>query len=332
MLERMRHLVEARWPSQHRQTPRRDARLDETVDRIAQIVSPKIKAMHDYRRRLREPVQQSLDFFRQAANSLVGPVVMEPGLWRTDPLLNACFSSMEQMSGFLRNSESLRRQAAKSSQGEIYFLLTMDRREESTLGCVVECEVARRDVLQTVVTFSDHRAHAPAATLEEARETMARGALEHLAARARAHIVDNRKQIEELERARAMLKSELKLLELERHGLGEAFVDADMRRKLSEGEQALHELASNMAQLRSEFVELADYLEFAVRAFEEPGEFVTFSTVTLVVNRQGIKDYQGQDDPSRPIRFSEIRLADRTRAAFVARCSVADVLADPDRG
>jgi hypothetical protein len=328
MLERMRHLMEERWSSQLRKTPKRDARLDETVDRVARIISPKIKAVRDYRRRLREPVQQALDYFRQAAGELMGPVAMEPGRWRTDPLLNACFGSMEQLSGFLRSSESLRGQAAKSGQGEIFFLLTMNRREESTLGCATECDVVRKDVLQTVVTFSDHRGHAPAATLDEAREGIARGALDLLATRAQAHIVDNRLKIEELERAKAILKSELKLLALERHGLGEAFVDADMRRKLSEGEQAMRDLASNMAQLRSEFVDLSDYLEFAVGVIEEPRELITFGTVTMAVNRQGIKDYQGQDDPSRPIRFSEIRLADRTRAAFLARCSVKDVLAD----
>lgn len=329
MLERMRHLVEERWSIQRRPYPRRDARLDETVDRIAQSISPKIKAVRDYRRRLREPVRQALEYFRQAAESLVGPVAMEPDLWRTEPLLNACFGSMEELSGFLRKSESLRREAAKSRQGEVYFLLTMDRREEPTLGCAVECDMARRDVLQTVVTFSDHRVHAPAPTLEDARERMAIEALEYLAAKAKAHIVDNRRKIEELERGKATLKSELKLLELERRGLGEAFIDAEgMRRKRFENEQAMRELVSNMAQLRSEFVDLADYLEFAVGVFEEPREFITFGTVTMEVNRQGIKNYHGQDDPSRLIHFSEIRLADRTRAAFVARCPVKHILTD----
>lgn len=326
MLERMRHLMEERWSGRHHRTPRRDARLDETVDRVAQSISPKIKAVRDYRRRLREPVRQAMEYFRQAAESLVGPVVMEPNLWRTDPLLNACFVSMEEMNAFLRGNESLRKEAAKSRQGDIYFLLTMDRREESIPGCVTDCDIPRRDVLQTVVTFGDHRAHAPSSTLDEVRERLSLGALELLAARAQAHIVDNRHKIGELEHAKAVLKSEMKLLQLERRGLGEAFVDADMQRKLSEGEQAMRELASNMAQLRSEFVDLSDYLEYAVGVFEEPREFVTFGTVEMAVNRQGVKDYQGQDDPSRPIRFSEIRLADRTRAAFVARCPAEHIL------
>ncbi len=327
MLERMRHLVEDHWSGQRRQAPRRDARLDETVDRIAQSVSPKIKAVRDYRRRLREPVRQALEYFSRAAEALVGPVVMEPKRWRTDPLLNACFSSMEHMSGFLRDSDPLRRQAAMSRQGDLFFLLTMDRREETIPGNVTDCDVPRRDVLQTVVTFSDHRAQAAAPTLEESRERMVRGALELLAARAKSHIMDNHRKIEELERAKATLKSEMKLLELEHHGLGEAFVDADMRRKLAEGEQVMRELASNMAQLRSEFVDLSDYLEYAVGVFEEPREFVTFGTVAMMVNRQGVKDYQGQDDPSHLIRFSEIRLADRTRAAFVACCPTEHILA-----
>lgn len=304
-----------------------ETRLDETVDSLAQIVTPRILAVHGYRKRLREPVGQASEYFRRAADSLVGPMRMVHELWRTDPLLNACFASVESLDAFMHGDPALRGFAEQARQGQAFFLLTMSRRESHVLGSDLLGEIVRADAVQTVETFTSHRALAVAPSLAETKTLLVRAGLERLAAMAAAQITQTHKRIEELERIRATLKHELKLLRLEGQGLGKAFVDADTRRKLAEGERTMREIASDIAQARSEFVELDDYLEFAAHVFEEPAECIAFRNVFLEVNREGIVDDGRPDDPSRPIAFTEIRFPDSTRAAVLAECAVSDILA-----
>lgn len=326
MFENVRHILtgERRDRPLHARA-KRDPDLDEIVDRLAHMVSPKIVAVRDYRRRLREPVQQAMDYFRRAADSLAEPMVLARERWFADPLLNACFASVEELEAFLRNDSALRGFAAQARAGRAFFLLTMSRREDHVLGCGIRGQTLCRDVPQTVETFTDHRALAVTASLVDTKAGLVWAGLERLAATAAAHVTRTHKRIEELERVRTSLKHEMKLLRLESQGLGQAFVDEETRRKLSQGEQVMREINSDLAQARSEFVEPSDYLEFAVHVFEEPAECIAFKQVTLELTREGVVGDGYPGAPSRPVSFMEIRLPDRTRAAVLAECAVADI-------
>ena len=300
-----------------------DACLDEIIDNLAQIVSPRILTMRGYRKRLREPVRQAVSYFRRASDALPGPLALAHERWQTDPALAACFGSPERLDAFIHGDPALRRFADRARNGSAFFLLTMTRCEPRAGGGGPACEAGGKSAPQGAWGFVNHRALAVTASLAETRRSLVRAGLERLAAMAAAQIIETHKKIEEQERVRAALKHELKLLRLEGRGLGKAFVDQeDLRRRLDKGERAMRELVSDLAQLRSEFVELDDYLEFAAHVFEAPSECIAFRSVPLAA---GSADTGSASD--RLAELVEIRLPDKTRVAILAECAAADILA-----
>lgn len=293
--------------------------MEEMIERVVQTASPKIKAVRGYRKRLHPALDRSARYLEESIRLFQGPVSIRRQAWSTDPLVNACFGSVEQLEAFLRGNTAMREAAERAGCREVHFLLTMSRREEIVYGSTIMGEIIRRDVPQEVVTFSDHRCVAPGMTLQETSGQLLRLALELLASLASASILETRKRREDLERERTSLQYELKILRLKGQGLGSDLAkQGEIESEIDAGQKVLRELDAQIARLTSEFSDLEDYLKLVEGVFTAPESMLRFEDAILMVNRQGVKNYQGTDDPSRPIRFVQFSTSERSRAAFLA--------------
>ncbi len=301
--------------------------LAEMTENVVLTATPKIKAVHGYKKKLMPAIERSTSYFEESVRHFRGPVLLGKATWVSDPLVNACFTSVEQLESFLRRDSILRAAAGRPDCREVYFLLTMSRREELVSGSALVGEMIRRDVPQEVVTFSDHRCLAPGITLRETNDQMIRLALEFLASLASARILETKRQLEDLERERTSLGYEMKILRLKVKGLGGALADhGEVERDLDAGGKTIKHLDVEIARLKSEFSDLKDYLTLVEAIFSSPEGMLRFEDATLEVNRAGIKNYTGEDDPSRPIRFTQLSSGERTRAAFLAVSPVDEIL------
>ncbi|WP_051183216.1 hypothetical protein [Desulfocurvibacter africanus] len=306
--------------------------LAEMTERVVLTATPKIKAVRGYKKQLMPAIARSTSYFEEAVRRFHGPVLLGKATWVSDPLVNACFTSVEQLESLLRKDPALRAAADRPDCREVYFLLTMSRREDLVYGSTLVGDLIRRDVPQEVVTFSDHRCVAPGITLQETNDQMIRLALELLASLASARILETRRQLEDLERERTSLGYELKIVQLKVKGLGQALAEhGEVERDLNAGGKTMAHLDEEIARLKSEFSDLKDYLTLVEAIFSSPGDMLRFEDTTLAVNRAGIKNYTGTDDPSRPIRFTQLSTSERSRAAFLAVSPVDEILDQSDR-
>jgi len=308
--------------------PEHAAFLAEMTERVVATASPKIRAVRGYHKRLLPALDSSSNYFAESIRHFPGPVTLAKHTWNSDPLVNACFASVEQLEGFLRGNADIREAASRTDSREVYFLMTMNRREEVVYGSAMVGEMIRRDVPQDVVTFSDHRCVAPGLTIHETKQQLIRLALELLASLASASILETRKRLEDLERERTSLGYELKILKLKDQGLGSALSrHGEVEKELAEGGMIQKELDAEISRLKSAFSDLEDYLRLVEGIFSRPENMLRFEDMTLEVNRKGVKNYTGADDPSRPIHFAQFSTSERSRAAFLAVSPVKEIIA-----
>jgi hypothetical protein len=228
-------------------SPSDQARAAETLERIVQLVNPRLRFAYRYRRRLLQPVLGTLEY----AHSLVAhvPAAHEASraTWSADPAMRAFFAGPgDLILGFSRSPE-VRAWFDNAAAGEVFAVLSMQVVERRALGVAVEQGIVRRDVAQTTISFADHRARICADSEAQLRQTLERRIVDQLALQAIAWQDEARSEV--LEREHALLRTRVKLLEAQ--GVGLSALGADTAVAGSDLARAYGELAVNEANLRS---------------------------------------------------------------------------------
>lgn len=162
-----------------------DAQLQVALERTAKRVEPqRLQQARGWPQRFRRPIAAALAQARRVAEGIPGPVELDADHYTRDPFVHALFASAGDMNQILGTSVALRDYARAGARDEAYALLSMRREEKHILGMEDEDGWLRKDVLQRVVWFTDHRLSGPAASLTEARDgltwTLFDRFLEHL--------------------------------------------------------------------------------------------------------------------------------------------------------
>ncbi|BAK77576.1 hypothetical protein NH8B_2783 [Pseudogulbenkiania sp. NH8B] len=290
--------------------PRRQ--LQAELERVVEMVEPRLRLVTGYPRVLLRGMARTLDFAEQLTQDL--PEVLELS-WRgftSDRRLGMFFSSPASLLDLLHTSSELDAFFARPGNGDVAFcLLIMQRSDNQRLGMVSQNGEVVAEVPQLVVSFDNHRLTLPSATLDEFVPRLAERGVERLTEVIARRLRDKEAQRVELESE--LLRVELKLKTL--RAPGQLVVDAmaDQGPALPDSPQALQSrfeaVRTDLAALKAELT-LDGKLREVRQILEHPADYFSSRSVTLNLDRMGVLQPDDESGNGHPICFEEVLLGE----------------------
>lgn len=297
------------------------ALIDWGVDKAVTLTSPRLKLLPSCRERLAPAVATTVDFLRAQVAQFPAVHPLAAGNWSSDPALRAFFVAPNDISALLGGSDNLRTFFAKfPEQDAAYVVLGMAFKEQRVFGMAMHGEMLQRDVAQTSVSFSDHRARLCGHDEARLRRVVGVEVFEYLLAHALAEIGKERDERRDLQESRALIRARLRLLQQHGPGLASMF-GADpaspseqqrLAAELLDNERQLDALGSSEAILESELAAL-------IAVLEAPQEVLRFASKRLRLNTMNVVLDAANGDRAADVDFAVAELSGTPplRRAFI---------------
>jgi chromosome segregation ATPase len=178
----------------------------------------------------------------------------------------------------------------KSGQTESYAALAMTRQERKVLGMALSGEIMQRDVVQTTVSFVNHRVGLPAATEAETREELRYLALNFLVTQVLERIQSLRTQRHNFEEQQQILQIKLRIPQSKQRGLESLAPESDeLEVQTRSLQQKIAENRKNLQEVKVQLDELNDYIDHLNAVLGNPEEYLTVNKISMKLNRLGVK-------------------------------------------
>jgi hypothetical protein len=202
---------------------------------------------------------------------------------------------------------------ANPAVGEVYTVLSMALIERHVLGAALEGDVVRRDVPQTTVSFTDHRARIFGASETQLREEIERRIVDQLALSAVVNATRDESRREVLEQERALLRMRLRLLQ--NQGRGVSGLGIRVNPELAEAARIQMDLAVNEANLNSLAAghQSLDYqLDRLCDVLANPAQHFSVSARRLRIDRMNVVVDERSTQPAEDLdlRLAQIPMPD----------------------
>jgi len=111
-----------------------------------------------YSRKLAPAVERTIAYFIECGQWLAAPVEFSARRWAGDPLVRTLFATSAELQRFFSDDPGVRAYFHDHPLAdEVYIGLGVTRHERRAFGMAMSGEVMQREVLQTVISFSDYR-------------------------------------------------------------------------------------------------------------------------------------------------------------------------------
>jgi len=274
-------------------------RVSEEMIRLATekaitVTNPRLSVLPSCHRRLAPAVETTIEFLRGLVHALPSTRSLSSASWVADPALRAFFVAPTDISSLLGRSENLRTLFDKFPElDEACVILGMAFTEQRVFGMALQGDMLQRDVVQTSVSFSDHRAHLCGRDESRLKRVVGAEAFEYLLAQAMAEIGEERVERQELEGNRSLIRARLRLLRQQGPGLGSMFgappaahaEQARLEEDLLENERQLQVLGGSESALEAELDSLKEVLENPARYLRIEPTQMRLSTMNVVAEK-----------------------------------------------
>ncbi|TXG79817.1 MAG: hypothetical protein E6R11_02115 [Rhodocyclaceae bacterium] len=266
---------------------------DGAIDKAVTLTNPRLRVIPSYHSQLAPAVETTIDYLRTMARSLPPARPVSAASWAADPALRAFFAAPAEMVATLARADNLRTLFGKFPElDQACFVLGMAFSEQKVFGVALQGDVVHRDVAQTSVSFSDHRAHLCNRDESRLRRTVGVEAFEHLLGRALAEIGEERVERQQLEANRALVRSRLRLLQQQGPGLGAMFgsppaareEQARLEAELLENDRQLEAIGDSQSALTMELESLCEVLSHPERYLQITRKRLRLNTLNVVVD------------------------------------------------
>jgi hypothetical protein len=269
------------------------ALIEAATERAIDGTDPRLRALGNYRKRLREPVTLAARHIITLADGLPPAVEISRRAYGTDPRLRAFFVSadhlQEVMGGFMMVREYLQGISGPLPDA-IFGLLTLTWKERTVLGTEQRGEISRRDVKQQAVRFFDHRFVSPAANEADARWEMKKRGYDYLISVALENIVATRGKRQDLKREHQLLSRKLETMKVGDWGLEGMFAqDKAEAKNPAELEDQLEAVEKELLEIGSESESLQRSLEKLAQVLEHPEHWLSQRELSMRLNYMGIR-------------------------------------------
>lgn len=270
--------------------------LDEALDKVVDGTDNNISLVPGYKRKLYKSIIRSLEYADQMIEQIPRPIDLDSNQFVADPYARAYFHTVSGLKKVCNSSSELRdffQESENRLASESCALLCMRKREENVLGMQLQGEQVIRDVMQTRVTFANHRIQSPGKDESAARRELKCCIFEGLVDNALANISELRARRRQLETEQRRLSTRLR---------SQSFVASENELvSLKLITQELHELG---------YVTPQTSLDQVNSILGHPEEFVSVKSISMVLDKAGIvrSDKQQQHGPARELNFSEVSI------------------------
>ena len=266
------------------------------IERAVSKVEPLLKQTGGYPGIYRKPVAAALEYARNLAASIPGPVEINRESYARDPLVHALFPSIDFIQDAFTASRALQDHYREfPSTDKLYALMGMRRFEKAVVGMALSGETIQRDVVQKVVYFTSHTLEDPASSEEQSRDQVTWSLFDSLVG----------KVIKQVEVRKQNKQSQLQQKDALIARLRTA--DAETRPAL---EEELSRLISGIQSATSS-LELRNYIEDFETVLLNPEQHLRLNRIPMVLDRMGIRQDSDGANQEGAITFHELIGFDR---------------------
>lgn len=263
-----------------------EALIEAAIERAVAGTDPRLRALGNHHRRLREPVIRAIRHVVALVDALPAPVDADAEGYRTDPCLRAMFASLGRLHELLGKDRSLEL-ALRTGPGatRLSGLLVTDISEKHVLGLDIEDGMMKRDMQQTVVSFDGHRMLDPDPDEAAARRALKRRAFDYILAQVLQDMSERKATRQGLGDQRELLRRKLKTLQ----AAGWSFDAAPGKAASPEAlEQKLAGIERELQALGPDSGTLETHLEMLAAALAEPATRLRLESRTLILDHRNV--------------------------------------------
>ena len=241
------------------------ALVDAVIERAVDGTDPRLRALGDYRRRLRTPAIATIGHVIELVEGLPAPLSADAQSYRNDPLLCSMFASFERLLDVLGRDASVDAARRSHPGSRLFGLLFAQMSEKHVFGLDLENDLLRRDVQQTVISFDAHRVVDAHPDEAECRRALRMRAFDHLLAQVLEAMSERSDARRDLGQQRVLLKRKLAAQNAAGLSFGATFGAetgdaARLEQKLADIERELAQLGPDTLTLKANLDLLADAL------------------------------------------------------------------------
>jgi hypothetical protein len=302
--------------------------IDAAIEKAVDGTDPRLRALREYKRKLREPVTRAAHFAHELGERLPAPIEVSRAGFEREPGLRAFFSSVERMQEVFSTSLEVQflREPGSRSQDSLHAALAMDLSERSVLATVRRGEQLQEEVARTLVSFDKHRVVLPAASETALRRKFKERAFTTLVACALERMATRSDRKSELEKQRALLRTKLRAVKASRSGLDSLSAPAGASSDPAALERALEDTEK---ELRDSVVggdALERNLEDLCATLDRPEAHIDLTLERRRLTQMNYAAIEGDLEPADEIAFARVSVNGEPRASGVlARYPVAEL-------
>jgi hypothetical protein len=314
-----------------------EALLKAAIERVVDGTDTRVRAVSDYRKKLREPVERAIDHATALIDQLPPALPVTRRGFSTDPRLRAFFVSPEHLQQAVSFSQGIRnylRQANGSSSlpAHLYAVMGMERREKTVLGMALEGDIIHQAVPQVTVSFSNHGVAFPEIAEQDTRRELKKRAFDHLIKTALQGLIATRVHRQRLEQQRLLLQQKAKTLKAGNPGLDSLLEPMPQNvQDFAALEERIQEIDMELARIRADSATIENHLERVASTLGEPEKHLRLEQVSLTLDHMNRKVPETTDRPANTVNFDEAVLGDgRKLAILFIRFPGSEILMPPD--
>jgi len=266
------------------------------IDRAVSAVEPLLKQSSGYPRDFRMPVISALEYTRNLAEKIPGPVAVDRESYAKDAYVHILFPAIDSISEAVCSSLALQDYLQDHPAiDELYALMGMRRFEKLMAGMELSGQTLQRDVVQRVVYFTSHTLEAPACSEQQAREQVASGFFDCLARKVKERVVARKQNKESLLVEKELLRARLhNANELDKPAL----------------EEELDKVMSNI-QSTIGSLELGNYVAEFEAVMLNPEQYLYLDPKPVTLDSMGVRREDGGATQGKEFVFNELIGYDR---------------------
>jgi len=307
-------------PEARRAAQEEEAAVTAAVETLIDGTDPRLRMVSGYRKKLAPSVAQALAHAESMASQIPGPVEVTKKTFGSAPQVRALFVSVDHLRETFGHNHVLKEFLARPENrnlGTCYALLAMEKSEKQVYAPALDGEVVRQDVSQTVVNFRAQRFATPASDIATLRHDLAAQAFEHLVGCALRRIVSLKVKSEKLKERRLLLQRKLQERLANKRGLEETLFGAPTLLDGTMTMEIRREMADTDEELQAASVSrrtLNDYVSQIRDVLAHPDDHLRMHTLTVRLDRSGVKRTVDDPRPGENVDFAEIDLGEEQSA------------------
>jgi len=304
----MWHFMENRFPGL-RDTLHRSRTADvlNAVESVVDGTDSKIRLVSGYRKKLQGTIRDSLDFADDLVNQIPAAIEVSSSTFASNPYVNAFFTNVTDLQSIFSHSSEVQdyMDACRDSHTSCCALLCMHRTEKTVMGMELSGSMLKKDVMQTAVSFSDHRVYSPAPSEPETRAGLKNCLFQGLVTNALERIVQLRLASHQLQSRHQMLHARLRHY---KHRAMEAEQGTRTAIKLTRDiEDTNLKLGKTEEQLmKNPMLTPQIMLGEVMDVFSKPDDFVRVRKLQLRLNKMGIKISDASAQADNRLNLTEV--------------------------